>query len=296
MGRARVSAVPEMEALRVDVAEGVELAAWRWRGDGTPFLLVHGLASNAHLWDGVAAELAGAGHDVVAVDLRGHGRSSKPAGPYDLATVARDVAVVVETLALDRPVAVGQSYGGNVALTLGVDRPDLVRGISGIDGGFLDVRARFPNWADAARALAPPNLAGTPLEEMESFLHTRHPDWPASSIKGAMACFDVRDDGTIAPWLTLDHHLQVLEGLWRSDPPSLWRRLDLCMLLIAADSPRGDSEWAAEKRASVEIAEQVLRCSRVVWMSGDHDLHAQHPAEVASLLRSCLTDGFWPPT
>jgi len=44
----------------------------------TPFVLVHGLASNARLWDGVARRLAGAGHSSAAVDLRGHGRSDKP--------------------------------------------------------------------------------------------------------------------------------------------------------------------------------------------------------------------------
>ena len=57
---------------------------------GTPVLLVHGLASNARLWDGVASRLAADGHPVAAVDQRGHGQSDKPDGGYDFATLTED--------------------------------------------------------------------------------------------------------------------------------------------------------------------------------------------------------------
>ena len=68
---------PETSVL-VPVADGVELRCLVRRGaNGTPLLLVHGLASNARLWDEVAAIIAGAGHDSVAVDQRGHGRSTQ---------------------------------------------------------------------------------------------------------------------------------------------------------------------------------------------------------------------------
>ena len=59
-----------------------------------PFLLVHGLSSNARVWDGVARRLAAAGHEVVAVDLRGHGRSEAPADGYDTDTCADDLRCV----------------------------------------------------------------------------------------------------------------------------------------------------------------------------------------------------------
>ena len=42
------------------------------------FVLIHGLASNARMWDGVGAALAERGYASIAVDLRGHGRSPKP--------------------------------------------------------------------------------------------------------------------------------------------------------------------------------------------------------------------------
>ena len=71
------------DALRDDevaLPGGPRLALRRADGPGRPFLLVHGLSSNSRVWDGVARRLAAAGHEVVAVDQRGHGRSEEPAG------------------------------------------------------------------------------------------------------------------------------------------------------------------------------------------------------------------------
>ena len=60
--------------LRVPVAPGVTVHVERREGDPAvmPFVLVHGLASNLRLWDGVAESLHARGHTVVALDQRGH--------------------------------------------------------------------------------------------------------------------------------------------------------------------------------------------------------------------------------
>src|SRR5262245_45473360 len=71
--------------LRIEVAPDVGLHVERREGDpaATPFVLVHGLASNLRLWDGVAEHLLSRGHTVVALDQRGHGRSDAPESGYD---------------------------------------------------------------------------------------------------------------------------------------------------------------------------------------------------------------------
>ena len=67
-------------AERVAVSPGVALHVERWDGEpgATAFVLVHGLASNAHLWSGVAEHLAARGHPVLTLDQRGHGESDAP--------------------------------------------------------------------------------------------------------------------------------------------------------------------------------------------------------------------------
>ena len=277
------------------LASGVELHAVHWdpptsgTPEQVPFLLVHGLASNARLWDGVARHLAQHGHRVVAVDQRGHGRSSKPDDGYDMTTVADDLRLLIDELGWERPAVAGQSWGGNVVLELAWSHPDAVSMIACVDGGFIDLAGRFPDWDDAAAALAPPRLAGTPLADITRWLETSAADWPEAGRQGTLANFEVRDDGTIAPWLTFDRHLIVLRGLWEHQPSSRYPAVQVPTLLIGADT--GDVAWSASKHDAVDHAIAALPCGRAVWFApAHHDVHAQQPDAVGDLLLRAATD------
>jgi pimeloyl-ACP methyl ester carboxylesterase len=289
-----------MQTQRVPVAPGVDLAVDTWPSavpaaqsgpQPAPFVLVHGLASNARMWDGVACALAERGHPAITVDLRGHGRSSKPDGPYDMTTVADDVTVVIRELGLDRPVVAGQSWGGNVVLELALREPSLVRGVVCVDGGWLEPCASFPSWEACRETLAPPRLAGLHRDEIEGYIRSAHADWPETGIEGALANFEVRDDGTVAPWLTFDHHIAVLRGLWDHRPSEIYAPVTVPVLLIPADT--GEHARASDKRQGVALAMASLRHVRERWFTGDHDIHAQHPVEVADVMLEQLADGFF---
>ena len=124
--------VPEVGEARVN---GIRLAYRTWTGPATPrypaVVLLHGLLQSGEGMANLAAHLARNG-PVVVPDLRGRGESDQPEGPaagYDPATMADDVAALIETLGLDRPVAIGRLHGGLVAYHLAARRPDLVRGV-----------------------------------------------------------------------------------------------------------------------------------------------------------------------
>lgn len=272
---------------QVGVADGVSLHVRRWEGAGRrPVLLVHGLASNARLWDGVAQHLQAAGHPVAAIDQRGHGQSSKPDSGYDMATVVEDLRRLVDHLTVAagwaRPVVVGQSWGGNVVVELAASHPGVAAGVVGVDGGTIELAERFPSWDDCATVLRPPAMVGTPVADIERMLRSSHPDWPDSGIQGVLACFEVRADGTIAPWLTLERHLLVLRGLWEHRPSQRYGEMQDPVLLLAADS--GPGEWHDAKVRAHDAAAAALRDGRVEWLPGDHDLHAQHPQRVAEII------------
>jgi pimeloyl-ACP methyl ester carboxylesterase len=288
-----------MQTQRVPVADGVDLAADIWTPDDAagdaalgraPFLLVHGLASNARLWDGVAARLAARGHLAVTVDLRGHGRSAKPDGPYDVPTVADDVAALITGLALHRPIVAGQSWGGNVVLELAARHAELVRGIVLVDGGWLEPGTAFPSWEACREALAPPHLAGRPGGELEGYIRRAHPDWPEAGIAGTLANMEWRPDGTIAPWLTYDRHIAVLRGMWEHRPTALYERIELPVLLAPAISERSREP---NKRESVARAAAALPNARAHWFTGDHDIHAQRPNELADVMIDLADNGFF---
>lgn len=94
-------------------------------GAGPPVLLIHGVGAQLGNWDGVAAELAPA-FRVVRYDLRGHGKSSKVAGPYSLDLFADDTVALLEHLDIARAHVAGHSLGGMIAITLAARHPERV--------------------------------------------------------------------------------------------------------------------------------------------------------------------------
>ena len=87
----------------VPVREQLRLNVRHWPGEGRPFVLLHGLASNSLTWAVVARHLQAAGHAVYAVDQRGHGPSDKPDDGYDFATVTEDLDLLCERLGAGEP-------------------------------------------------------------------------------------------------------------------------------------------------------------------------------------------------
>ncbi|HEX7745732.1 MAG TPA: alpha/beta fold hydrolase, partial [Micromonosporaceae bacterium] len=171
--------------LTVPVADGVALRVRHRPGHRSPaFLLVHGLASNARLWDGVGERLAAAGHPAYAVDLRGHGASDLPPDGYDTATAAADLAALLTALDLREPVVVGQSWGGNVAVRLAAEHP--VGALALVDGGWIDLAAEFGSWPECAARLRPPDLDGTPVAQVRAHLRRAHPDWSAAAVEATV--------------------------------------------------------------------------------------------------------------
>jgi pimeloyl-ACP methyl ester carboxylesterase len=295
---------------RIRVADGVALRILRWQPtDGgsndpiaagaappmAPFLLVHGLASNARLWDGVARRLTAAGRTAVAVDLRGHGLSDKPDVGYDFATISEDLRALIGALGprFALPIIVGQSWGGGVVLDFAVRHPELTRGIVLVDGGLTDLRDAFPTWEVCWDRLAPPPLVGLPLSTVEGYFRTAHADWPEEGFEGSLANFEIRPDRTIAPWLSRDHHKAILQSMWEQRTADMWRSLRVPALIVPVDG--GETDWTAAKRAGAVAAEAAAMVSgvpvRVQWFKGDHDLHAQHPAELADAMLAAEHEG-----
>ena len=97
----------------------------RWGGSGPVVLLIHGYAENSDSWAPLAADLM-KDHTVVVPDLRGIGRSSKPADGYDKKTQAKDMRAVVTSLGYDKTFVVAHDIGNMVAYAYAAIYPDKV--------------------------------------------------------------------------------------------------------------------------------------------------------------------------
>lgn len=135
------SAVADPSADRFVEGAGARIATRDHRGAGRPVLLIHGAGRTLADFEGMVPLLA-AHHRVVAMDLRGHGRSEE--GGWNWDDVVADVRAVVAAYELERPAIVGHSLGGIIGALYGEhqdcsavinidghlqDRPDLYAGM-----------------------------------------------------------------------------------------------------------------------------------------------------------------------
>jgi pimeloyl-ACP methyl ester carboxylesterase/uncharacterized RmlC-like cupin family protein len=124
VGHAQPSLPSSFQAKTVHSPEGADIFV-RWGGKGPVVVLLHGYAENSDSWAPLAADLM-KDHTVVVPDLRGIGRSSKPAGGYDKKTQAKDIRAVVTALGYDRTVVVAHDIGNMVAYAYAATYPDKV--------------------------------------------------------------------------------------------------------------------------------------------------------------------------
>jgi pimeloyl-ACP methyl ester carboxylesterase len=124
-------------------------------GTGEPAMLfVHGYSCDSNDWIWQLPHFARS-HRAIAVDLRGHGRSSAPADGYETSIFARDVAALLAELDSGPVIAVGHSMGCNVVTALAVDHPGSVAAAVCVDPSYLisdDSHAAVQAVRDAMKA------------------------------------------------------------------------------------------------------------------------------------------------
>jgi pimeloyl-ACP methyl ester carboxylesterase len=94
-------------------------------GAGRPLVLLHGGLGSGEMF-GPALPVLAEKHQVITVDLQGHGRTADIDRPIDVRLMADDIAALIGHLGLDRPDVMGYSLGGGVALQVAIRHPDVV--------------------------------------------------------------------------------------------------------------------------------------------------------------------------
>lgn len=142
---------------RTETGDGAALA-WSSAGDSqSPGLLfVHSLGCDSRMWQAQAEGLADAFH-VIAVDVRGHGRSDAPPGPYTLDTLGADVVAVADAAELGEFSICGISIGGLIALWVAIHYPARVRSL--VASNTAAKVGTADGWAGRIRAVTEEGMA-----------------------------------------------------------------------------------------------------------------------------------------
>jgi pimeloyl-ACP methyl ester carboxylesterase len=263
----------------------IRLAHREWPGGEPPIALLHGLASNLKIWQQVAARLAPR-FRVVALDQRGHGRSDKPDDGYDFDTVVADARGALGQLGVDRPVLVGHSWGGNVALHYAATVDPPPRALVLVDGGFIELSSRM-SWPEAEERLRPPNT-DVPVEQFRERVRERlGPLWSDAWEDATLGNFSVDAAGILRRNLSIDRHMGILRHLYEHRPSELFARVTCPIVAVVALPPAGAGGQPGREEAIRELLDGAARVAalRVVWMEETlHDVPLHRPDRLAALI------------
>jgi pimeloyl-ACP methyl ester carboxylesterase len=167
-------------------------------GSGRPLILLHGGLGSGEMFGPVLPQLAER-HQVVAVDLQGHGRTADIDRPIDVRLMAGDIAALIDHLRLDTPDVVGYSLGGGVALQTAARYPAKVRRLVMVsantrpDAIYSEMRAQQGQVSAGAAEF----MKETPMYQLYQRVAPRPEDFPRllDKIGGAMSKdFDFTED------------------------------------------------------------------------------------------------------
>ena len=238
-------------------------------GRGPRVVLCHGFTQNSDCWGAFADDLA-ADHEVVLLDLPGHGASGHDSA--DLDESGRLIGAVGGA-----GVYVGYSMGGRMALHLSLAQPELVRALVliGATAGIEDETER------GRRLLADETLAGALSDQgLERFLD----DWLAGPLFASLS------SGQAARQQRLVNRVEGLAASLRTvgtgSQRSLWSelaRLDMPVLAMAGLADTKFSEIARR------LAKAVGVNAEVAVLPGGHAVHLESPVAAADRVRQLVT-------
>jgi pimeloyl-ACP methyl ester carboxylesterase len=256
-----------MQSLR---QEGAALFYEQTGGGEPPILLVHGWCCDHTYFAPQFEHFASRGHRVVAVDLRGHGKSNKPQQDYTIRLFADDLAWTCHRIGLEKPVVVGHSMGGIVAFDLAARYPDMLSAVVMIDAAVV-----LPS---ASRAAIPGFL-----EQL------RGPDFREALRRyAANSLFIPTDDGErkrriLGSMSSTPQHVMVsaFEGLRDFDPTEATGGLAVPAVYVAADELKPRSDMSRFH----ELAPQILSGKTV---GSGHFCQLEVPEQINAMIERFL--------
>lgn len=260
-----LEASPEQDAWAgrkqfIDV-DGLGQAYVEIEGAEPALLLVHGFTDTSRSFSLLAPHLAG--RRLIMPDLRGHGASQEGAA-HGVADLAADIAGLIRRLRLHRPILVGHSLGGMVAISLAARQPDLVGGLvvlaSTLKPGFTPGHPLLV----AVETLHDPI---SPADPLFAWWHACQPVVPGAFLAGLAA------DASAMP---AQRWRAILEEVCRTDLTGLAQAVRVRTLIIAgACDPLFDEPHQ-------QALSSALPHARLIQAEGcGHNPHWEAPASVA---------------
>jgi pimeloyl-ACP methyl ester carboxylesterase len=211
-------------------------------GSGRPLILLHGGLGSGEMFGPVLGLLA-AKHEVIAVDLQGHGRTADIDRPFSLDFMAADIAALIDHLGLDRPDVAGYSLGGGVAMHTAANHPEKVRKLV-MASAYLRPDAVYPElraMQGQVNAAAAEFMVDTPMYQLYQKVAPRPEDF--GRLLDKIGAFMMQDFDYTEKVRTLTVPTMVVGADADQVPPTAF--MEIFALL---DGGQRDGGWAGEGR------------------------------------------------
>jgi len=259
----------------------------RSAGHGPVVVLIHGYAETSNSWAPLAAELVKT-YTVVVPDLRGIGRSSRPAGGYDKKTQAADIRAVVTTLGYDRAFVVSHDIGIMVAYAYAALYPDKVErlvvmdapipGIAPWDDIIKDHRLwHFSFWGPDEDRLA----AGRERIYLDRIWNsfTGDPHQPDEATRAYYAAQYAQPGAMHAGF----EHFKAFSQDAQDNQVFSRAKLTMPVLAVGGEKSFGATEAVVMRNVAVNVREAVVP-------GAGHWLMEENPTYTVALIRDYLKD------
>lgn len=223
--------------------------------EGAPTVVLAGsLGSTLAMWDPIVPILA-VRFRVVRYDLRGHGASSTPPGPYSMADLGTDLVTVIEQLAVERAHVVGTSIGGMAAMWAAAHRPERIDRLVLI--GTSPHLGPSETWVERARTVLAEGTASVAEQVTARWVTPGYAAAEPSVLAELRAMFARADPGGYAACCLAVAGMDLREDLARISAPTL--------VLVGADDPATPLEHAETIVAAVRDArlERIPRAAHL---------------------------------
>ncbi|WP_042883783.1 3-oxoadipate enol-lactonase [Cupriavidus necator] len=265
-------AMPPAETRRIR-ADGADIYVRLDGADGPWVILAHALGANHTLWDATAQHLASR-YRVVRPDLRGHGASDAPLGPYTMTRLADDVVAVMDALEIPQAHFCGISVGGMVGQTLGLRHAERLLSLALVATNSQTPMEAHPMWHNRIGQAEAHGMAGMAEATLERWLtapfRASHPE-EVSRIRDMLVATQVRG------------YVGVAEAIMAFDLTGALSRIHCPTLVVAGEQDQGASVAMAQS-----IAAAIPGARLEVMPQAAHLVHVEQPERFHAVLDAFL--------
>ncbi len=242
-------------------ADGVPISYEVHGGGDLTLVFIHGWSCDSRYWRAQLGHFA-ASHQVITLDLAGHGHSGLQREQYNMSAFGEDVRAVVEAVGAERVILIGHSMGGAVSLAAAAAMPERVAAIVGVD-----------TFQDLSQTLSP--------EEVEAWVGPLRADFAGNvgpfvagmfidATEAALRDWVIADMSTAPPQVAVSAMQQLFET--SGDPATLavLREHDIPVVTINADLWPTNTDGNAEKLPGFQA---------IILSGTDHFLHMAQPED-----------------